>query len=675
MIHIMKKLNATILGLFLIIISCQKQYAQGHEIVFQFKHVKDTTIYIGHYLGSYKGLVVDDTIAINKKGYGMVKGINKLAPGLHFVYITSSQRFDLLIDYTEQYFSVAIDTTKLIESLEFKHSDQNKQFYDYITFIQNKRKELNKLHEKRKSDKENKQIEENIKSLNNEVMTYVDKIVADNKGKYISKYVTGLTKEIDVPDSLKGNDRYYFVKKHYFDKFDIRDQRMVRTPFAEDRIKQYLNFTKQLPPDTLISDADWLMAAMRGDEELFRFMMITLFQHYGGLQNIMGMDAVYTHIADRYIIPKCRLDSTYIKWKDPEFLEKLIRKVILTKQNILGGKAANIQMIQVPDEHFREIKNDTSKLSEKNAGTLISLYDINTKFTIVFFWEADCSHCKKATPKLYEIYERLKDKGLEVMSVHMLNDMKEWASFINKKELYDWINVWNPGNHQYKVPFGIESSPVLYLLDKDKKIIAKRISPEQAENVIVGKLLEEKYKSLPDGNKVEETKKYIEKEFFNITQMEYISNIGKHLFKKEDSEELTEFIKELMEKLIQPAMEDIMNEYKDEEMTTKLKHYIDGKDIEASLPIIKEYAEKKLKKNEKEEILTYIDLTNELENILRNILYEDERIDATKKFIDKYEDKHTLDQLKQLCTRFFDSGKYELHRYIKDRVKQLKNKE
>ena len=51
----------------------------------------------------------------------------------------------------------------------------------------------------------------------------------------------------------------------------------------------------------------------------------------------------------------------------------------------------------------------------------------------------------------------------------------------------EWTNVWNPFD-MFRRNFDIQSSPVLYVLDKEKKIIAKRISYEQAIEMIESEL-------------------------------------------------------------------------------------------------------------------------------------------------------------------------------------------
>ena len=88
---------------------------------------------------------------------------------------------------------------------------------------------------------------------------------------------------------------------------------------------------------------------------------------------------------------------------------------------------------------------------------------------------------------MYEVYQRLKPKDVKVMAVHMLGGVegkKKWVNFVNEHEMYDWINVWNPYDFTYKKTYDIISTPVIFILDKDKKIIGKRLEPKQIEEYL-----------------------------------------------------------------------------------------------------------------------------------------------------------------------------------------------
>ena len=64
----------------------------------------------------------------------------------------------------------------------------------------------------------------------------------------------------------------------------------------------------------------------------------------------------------------------------------------------------------------------------------------------------------------------------------------KWVDFVNNEKLYGWINAWNPYDFSYREVYDITSSNILYLIDENKKILAKRLSPEQAEKIILEEL-------------------------------------------------------------------------------------------------------------------------------------------------------------------------------------------
>ena len=77
-------------------------------------------------------------------------------------------------------------------------------------------------------------------------------------------------------------------------------------------------------------------------------------------------------------------------------------------------------------------------------------------------------------------------------------DKEAWIKFIEKYGIESWTNVCdiqtdpegNPAaSSNWRDEYDIYSTPVIYLLDKDKKILAKRISYSQISKVI--KRLEE----------------------------------------------------------------------------------------------------------------------------------------------------------------------------------------
>ncbi len=51
--------------------------------------------------------------------------------------------------------------------------------------------------------------------------------------------------------------------------------------------------------------------------------------------------------------------------------------------------------------------------------------------------------------------------------------------YVNAHNL-EWLNVWDPYNtSNFRNNYDIYSTPVIYLLNKDRKIVAKRIGVDQ----------------------------------------------------------------------------------------------------------------------------------------------------------------------------------------------------
>jgi hypothetical protein len=66
-------------------------------------------------------------------------------------------------------------------------------------------------------------------------------------------------------------------------------------------------------------------------------------------------------------------------------------------------------------------------------------------------------------------------------------DNKSWTKFLREKKLFapGWYNVRDQYNHtDFHKTFDVYSTPVIYILDKNKKIIAKRIGVDQIEEFI-----------------------------------------------------------------------------------------------------------------------------------------------------------------------------------------------
>jgi thiol-disulfide isomerase/thioredoxin len=213
-------------------------------------------------------------------------------------------------------------------------------------------------------------------------------------------------------------------------------------------------------PDSIMASADTIIEKSRADKEVFKYCVATLANEYE-TSKIMGFDAVFVHIAEKYYLTK----DAY--WADSTLKAKIHERVEKIRPNILNTPAHDLVM---PDTSFK----------------MHRLYDIKAKYTVVVFWDPTCSHCKIEIPKLHAYYDSVKAKGesLEIFSIGIESDIELWKNYIKEKHL-DWINVSDLYNNtHFRDYYDIYSTPVIYLLDEQKRIIAKRLDTEKLQDFI-----------------------------------------------------------------------------------------------------------------------------------------------------------------------------------------------
>lgn len=461
----------------LLLAGAPKVNAKGYELKVRIKNLANREIILGHRFADK--LYPDDTLRLDNSGYGTFRGETKYPEGIYFLLTPSKKLVDFFLT-DNQIFTLETDTIELYDKLKFENSPENTVAIEYRRFITKKQIELTGLKEKQKDTK--KEEEEFVQEVKNQT----DKLTQSQKNNLVGVFFKAI-QEITIPDPPKDANgkvldslfqaRYY--RAHYFDNINLKDARLLRTPVYNDKVKTYLDRVIPQIPDTVNMEIDKLLTIAGSDKDIFRFMLITLF-NYAATSQIMGFDAVYAHVAEKWYIPEA-------SFEDSAFIRKTKENVAKLKPFLLGKTVPDIQMLWVPSDHFAAAATDTLSRNNPHIGSFVKLSQIDSKYTILAFWESDCHHCQKAIPELHEVYQRTKHLGVKVMAVHMLAGIegkKKWINFVNEHALYDWMNVWNPYDFTYKKVYDISVTPLIFVLDKDKNIIAKKLEPKQIEDFL-----------------------------------------------------------------------------------------------------------------------------------------------------------------------------------------------
>jgi thiol-disulfide isomerase/thioredoxin len=448
-------------------------FGQEYKIKIKVKGLPEKdTLLLAHRLADK--LYSDDTVLVDKKGCGTFKK-KKLDGGIYVIIIPAlrKQYFEFLIDKSTQ-FTIETDTTDFITNIKAIGSEENKIFFDWQRSMAKLEKQMKVVSGKLKEFNNNK-VQDSIKvwqekglAIDNERKDFWDKIKTDNPTSLLAKILNVLTPvtipKPNYPDNLPKRDslvrlfQYVYNKDHYWDNVDFSDDRLLRTPFIESKLTDFFKNIVLSVPDSLTKESFKLCDLARKNKYFFQYVVVYTTNYFETSQ-IMGMDRVFVDLAEKYYLSK---DCW---WADSTLISKIGEKVTKTKPNLVGEIAPDLKM-------------------EDENGKWQQLHFVKADYTILVFWEPSCGHCKKEIPKLYELYKTLRNEGVEVFAVFTQNEEPEWKKFIEQHGL-DWINVYDKYHFtNFRNLYDIYSTPVIYILDKNKKILAKRIGVDQIEKFI-----------------------------------------------------------------------------------------------------------------------------------------------------------------------------------------------
>ena len=469
----MKRIILLLLGIPVALFS-QKE---GFSIKIKIKPLKDSVVYLGNYYGDKQ--YVKDTAKVDANGNASFEGKDALPGGIYLVVLPSKKFMELIID-KEQHFTIESDTSDLVRKMKIKGSDDNVLFYKYLTYIADRQAEIEPMRKKASKMKDKDSLvalQKQMGEIDKKVREYKITYAKEHPETFLAKVFIA-SQDPDVPETpLLPNGKkdssfpFRYYKAHYLDKVDLTDDRLLRTPVIYNKVKYYLDKLVMQVPDSIMKEADRIIAMTKGNKETFKYCVYYC-TYTCETSPYMGMDAIFVHMGEKYYM------TGQAYWVDSASLRKVADKVKILKPLLIGQPAPSLYL------------TDTTENPQK----LISFKDIKSPYTIIYFWDPECGHCKKQTPKLKEFYDKYKSKGFEVYAINIESNHDEWIKYIKEHKL-NWINVSNSQHHYYmKEYYDVYSTPVLYLLDEHKKIIAKRIDAEALDGYVANMLRQKEKK-------------------------------------------------------------------------------------------------------------------------------------------------------------------------------------
>lgn len=449
----------------------------GHAIQISLKPYQNTKIYIGTNYGNAR--VLADSAILNEKSEGIFTSKTKLTPGIYFVVSPKyAILFDFLVDENQK-FKIIADTNQL-NDVTIIGSNDNTIFKNYSKSMNEIGAQLNQIETAFKNATNANDSATLTSRYNDKKKQMSDTRQAIMKGQpnSMTAYFLNVMQRPDAPTipivNGKADSLYPFnyVKNHFWDNVVLNDNRLVRTPFFEAKLDEYFKNYVSREPDSIIDEVQYMLTIAKTGKEIYPFLLFKFTNKYISPE-FMGQDKVFLHIYQNFF---AKGDTVLLNEASKK---SITERAYSMMANQLGLAAPPL------------VLNDTSDKK-------ISLYDIRSPYTFVAFWDPTCSHCKVEIPRVDSFYKAIWSKlNVKVLSVNInFKELTTWKTFINENKLEGWMHAYqtetdlNKEVEQGKPTtirqlYDVFKTPTFYLLDANKKIIAKNLSIEQFNDFLV----------------------------------------------------------------------------------------------------------------------------------------------------------------------------------------------
>ncbi len=427
------------------------------------------------YIGIYnfdKMYVADSTLIDTASGSFQFKSNKKTREGLYFISIDTTWILDIILTKSNQKIDFITDTRDIFGNLVYKNSKENQAYVNITNQIKDRRTKLESmaqfaqmLMKATKNDKDmKKEYQIRVKEVYKEMDSITDSNIIKFKGTFLESLLKA-SRNIKVPESIQervdGNFNmkyFHYILNHYWDEFNFKDERLLTTKLLKSKIETY--FDKMVPQnaDSVYLYIDKLMLKATSNKLVYNETLRILTQKYDNI-NLMGGDAILIYLVDKYHHNPL---STTIK----EQLEALDYRANLYKPNTIG-----------------KIAPDFTLKTEKDSS--YNLHKSINKYTVLFFYSSLCNHCIAALPAISEAHLKYKDKGFSFVAINTDPEVSLFQKFVTDNPKYDWINLYEKGDNSKLVEsYAAYFLPAIYILDENKTIIAKRMKPENLDNIL-----------------------------------------------------------------------------------------------------------------------------------------------------------------------------------------------
>ncbi|MBX9449900.1 MAG: DUF4369 domain-containing protein [Taibaiella sp.] len=450
---------------------------KGYDVKVSFKQpVEDTTLMMGRYYCKLSNTIAFDTAVREKDGSFHFKGNEEFTGGIYWIIFSNkSKKVDFLMDNGYK-MEITIDTVNLLKGTVFKGSKDNELMQQYhiedIAFRE-KADEAGEQLKKAKTKADSTRIYEEINNYRAKLVEKYKKKADEQKGSMFSLIMNALWKPTPPEGPHYKEDgktidsffNYRYNKAHYWDNFEVWDNRLAFTPLYDEKLKDYFDNYVYPVPDSVQYEADVLLALSKPAPDMFKYTLHWL-AYYTRTKKVMGMDESFVYLVDNYYAKGDAFWITDSATLEKNYLEPA-EELSYTKLGKVG------QDLALHDAYTQMPRN---------------LHSVQADYIILVFWEPACHHCQEEIPAIDSVYKalHLDQKNVVIYSVPQDKSLESIHKMIDQLKVKNpaWLHNINLTGVRANKLYAFNKNPAVFILDKDKKIIGKQINHEAIGKII-----------------------------------------------------------------------------------------------------------------------------------------------------------------------------------------------
>jgi peroxiredoxin len=457
-----------LLLLFCLFFAANAGAQESHEITIEIDGYDQEVLSLANNVLDKQYIV--DTARRNEQGRFVFRSDTTALPkGIYLVVLApNNDYFQMVIgNDPDQKFSLKTRKEKLSD-VKVTNSRENELFFNYLGYLDRQQDASaparTALQDTTLTEEDKAPLITKLDEINDQVMTFQDAQVKEHPESFVAAIIRANKPNTPPPfDEISDEDdrrnaQLSWLREHYFDPINLQDDRLLRTPFLFTRINYYVDRLFIQHPDTISGAIDYVLSKMDPKSELFKYYVVH-FTNKAAKSDIVGMDGVYVHMIDNYY------SNGLAYWSDPEQLATMVENADKNRPLLIGKQAPNLEM-------------------SRRDGSPVNLYDLDAKYTVLYFWQFACPSCKKSTPFMKEFYAKWKSKGVEVFAVcTKQRELPKCWEYIDDNEIGEWLHATDK-YQRFARDYNVISTPSIFVLDENKKIVSKRIGAQQLDDLL-----------------------------------------------------------------------------------------------------------------------------------------------------------------------------------------------